>query len=162
MILKTYYPPPASPAPKTSRIIQPDDTMGVHRDGDTSPQGRPRASEEEQKMVVDGTSSTDEGGDFISQTEVEVGTVNEATQLADRHFELTILRQQGTAAKSTDWGGDDPIQADFGRNPNTATKAQVAGCEEATIGKHRQGTASTDKNKQYDPGGTGDDPFIFA
>ena len=34
--------------------------MRVHRDGETSPQERPRASEEEEKMVVDDTSSTDE------------------------------------------------------------------------------------------------------
>ena len=110
-------------------------------------------------MVVSGTPSTNEGGDSISQT--EVGTDNEPLQLADRHFELVIFRrQQGTTAKRTDWGGDYPIQADFGGNPNTATTAEVAAREEAAIGQHRQGIASTDKNKQYDPGGTGDDPFI--
>ena len=101
-------------------------------------------------------------GRFYFQTEVEVGTVNEATQLADRHFELTILRQQWTAAKTTIWGGDKPIQADFGGNPNTATTVQVAAHEKAMIGQHRQGTASTDENKEYDPGGTGEDPFISA
>ena len=89
-------------------------------------------------------------------------TVNVATPLADRHFELRILRQQGTAVKNTDWGGDNPIQAAFGGNPNTVTTAQLAAREEATIGKHRQGTASTDENKQHDPGGTGDDPLISA
>ena len=39
-------------------------------------------------------------------------------------------------------------------------KGRVAAREEAAIGKHRQGTASTDENKQYDPGGTGGDPLI--
>ena len=163
MILKTDYPPPASPALKTSRTVQSDDTVGVHRDGENSPQDRPRASEEEENMVVDGTSSTDEGGDFISQTEVEVGTVNEATLLADRHFELTILRQQGTAQQKAQIGGEvTPFKQTSGGNPNTVTTAQVAAREEATIGKHRQGSASTDENNQYDLGGTGDDPLISA
>ena len=49
-------------------------------------------------------------------------------------------------------GGKLPIQADFGGNPNTATTAQVAAREEAAIGQHRQGTTSTDQNKQYDRG----------
>ena len=75
--------------------------MGGHRDSGNSPQERPRASEEEEKVVVDGTSSTDEGGDFSPQT--EVGTDHEPSQLADRHFELVIFRQQqGTTARSTD------------------------------------------------------------
>ena len=112
-------------------------------------------------MVVNGTSSTDEGGDFISQPKVE--TDNEPLRLANRHFELVIFRQQkGTTAKSTDWGGTYPIQEDFAENTNAVTAAQVAAREEAAIGKYRQRTASTDENKQYDPGGTGDDPLISA
>ena len=60
-------------------------------------------------MVANGTPSTDEGGDFISQT--EAGTDNEPLQLANRHFELVILRQQkGTTAKSTDWGETTPFK----------------------------------------------------
>ena len=91
--------------------VQPDDVMG-HRDGENSPQERPRASEEEERVVANGTPSTDEGGDFISQT--EVGTDNELLQLVDRQFELVIFRhQKGMTAKSTDWRGDYPIQADF-------------------------------------------------
>ena len=131
-----------------------------HRDGENSPQERPRASEVKEKVVANGTPSTDEGGGVISQTKVE--TDHEPTQLADRHFELAILRQQGTTAKGTDWGGDYPIQANFRGNPTTATTAQVAAREEAAIGQHRQGTTSTDQNKQYDPGGTGADLFISA
>ena len=107
MTIKTYYHPPARPAPKTSTTVQPDDVMGGHRDGENSPQERPRASEEKENVVVDGTSTTDEGGGFISQTEVE--TDNEPSQLADRHFELAIFRQQ-TTAKSTDWEGDYPFK----------------------------------------------------
>ena len=163
MIIKTYYPPPARPAPKPSRTLQPDDTVGGHRGGENSPQERPRASEGEAKVVVDSTSSRDEGGDFISQAEVGTGTDNEATQLADRHFELVIFRQQqGMTAKSTDWGGDYLIRADFAGKTNTATKARIAACEEAAISQHRQGTASTDENQQYDPGGTGAEPSIYA
>ncbi|CAN0285595.1 unnamed protein product, partial [Ascophyllum nodosum] len=138
--------PTASP-----RIVQPDDVMRGHRDGENSPQERPRASEEKEEVVANGTPSTNEGGNFISQIEAE--TDHEPTQLADRHSELAILRQQGTTAKNTDWGGDYPIQVDFVENTNNAfTAARVAAHEEAAIGKHRQGTASTDDNKQYDPG----------
>ena len=154
MILKTRY---HLPAPTTSpRTVQPDYVMRGHRDGDNSPQKRPRASEENEEVVVNGIPSTDEGGDFISQTKVD--TNHEPSKLADRQ-ELVIFRQQKrTPAKSTDWGGDYPIQADFAENTNTVTAARVAAREEAAIGKHRQGTASTDENKQYDPGGTGDNP----
>ncbi|CAM9364144.1 unnamed protein product [Ascophyllum nodosum] len=151
MIMKTHYDlPPPTTSPRT---VHPDDVMRGHRDGKNSPQERPRASEEKEEVAVNGTPSTDEGGDFISHIEVE--TDQEPTQLADRHSELAILRQQGTTAKSTDWGGDCPIQADFVENTNNAvTATRVAAHEEAAIGKHRQGTASTDENKQYDPGGT--------
>ena len=129
MILKTYYTSPASPVPKTSRTMQPDDMMGVYRDGETSPQERPRASEEEENMVVDGTSSTDEGGYRIFQTKVE--TNNEPLQLADRHFELTIHRQQGTAAKNTDWGRDNPFKQTCGRHEysySSMSHRQRGGC----------------------------------
>ena len=157
MILETRYnlPPPTT----LPRTVQPDDVMRGHQDGENRPQERPRASEEKEEVVVNGTPSMDEGGDFISQ--IEVKTDHEPTQLADRHSKLAILRQQRTTAKSTDWGGDYPIQADFAENTNyTVTAARVAAREEAAIGKHRQGTASTDENKQYDPGGTGGDPLI--
>ena len=101
MILKTHYHFPARPAPTTSPTVQPDDVMGRHRDEEHNPQERPRASEEEEKVVADGTSSTDEGGDFISQT--EVGVDHEPPQVAARHFKLAMFRQhQGTTAKSTD------------------------------------------------------------
>ena len=159
MIIKTHYQLPARPVPKTSITVQSDNTMGGHRDGENSPQERPRASEEEEKVIANGTPST-EGGAFISRP--EVGTDNEATQLADRHFELAILWQQATTAKNTVRGGDYPIQADFGGNPNTATTAQDAAREEAAIGQHRQGKTSTDENKQYDRGRRTADPFISA
>ena len=158
MILKTRY---NLPLPTTSpRTVQTDDVMRGHRDGKNSPQERPRASEEKEEVVVNGTPSTDEGGDFISQTKVE--TDHESSKLTDRQ-ELVIFREQkGTTAKSTDWGVDYPIQADFAENTNAVTAARVAAREEVAIDKQRQGTASTDENKQYDPGGTGDDPVISA
>ena len=43
-------------------------------------------------MAANDTPSTDEGGDFISQTEVR--TDNEPLQRADCHLELVIYRQQ--------------------------------------------------------------------
>ena len=158
MVLETSY---HLPAPTTSpRAVQPYGVRG-HRDGENSPQKRPRASEEKEKVIANSTPSTDEGGYFISQTKVEID--NEPLQLADRHFGLVIFRQQkGTTAKSTDWGGDYLIQADFAENTNAVTAARVAAREEAAISTHRQGTASTDENKQYDPGETGDDPLISA
>ena len=150
MILKTRC---HLPAPTTSpRAVQSDDVMRGHGNGENSPRERPRASEEKQEVVANGTPSTDEGGYFISQTKVE--TDNEPLQLADRHFELVIFRQQkGTTVKSTDWGVDYPIQADFAENTNAVTAARVAAHEEAAIGQHRQGTASTDKTNSITPAG---------
>ena len=66
MILKTYIHLPARQALITSPAVQPDDMMGRHRDGEHNPLERPRASEEEENVVVDGISSTDNGGDFVS------------------------------------------------------------------------------------------------
>ena len=142
--------------------MQFDDTMGGQRDGENSPQERPRDSEEEEKVVANCTPSTDEGGGFISQTEVEMD--HKPSQSADRHSELVIFRQQqGKKTKSTDWGEDYPIQAGFAGNTNTVTAARVAAREEAAIGQHRQGTASTDENKQqYDRGRRTADQFISA
>ena len=97
---------------------------------------RPQASEEDENVVTDGTSSTDQGGDFAFR--IEVGMDHEASQVAARHFELAMFRQQGTTATSTDWGGDYPIQADFGGNP-TATAARVAAREEAAISRQQRG-----------------------
>ena len=71
------------------RTVQTDDVMGGHRDGQNSPQERPQASKEKEEVVANDPLSTNEGGDFISQTKVE--TDNEP--LADRHFELVIFRQ---------------------------------------------------------------------
>ena len=109
IILKTHYHLPLRhPALTTSpTTVKPDDMTVGHRNGENSPQERPRASKEEEKVVANATPSTGEMGDFISQTEVE--TDHEPSQLTDRHFELVIFRQQqGTTAKSTDWGGRLP------------------------------------------------------
>ena len=95
MITKTHY---NLPPPTTPRTVHPDDVMRGHRDEENSPQERPQASEEKEEVVVNGTPSTNEGGDFISQIEVE--TDQEPTQLADRHSELAILRQKGTVSPS--------------------------------------------------------------
>ena len=158
MIMKAHY--NLSP-PTTPRTVHPDDVMRGHRDGENSPQERPQASEEKEDVVVNGTPSTNEGEDSISQTKVEAD--HEPLQLADRHFKLVIFRQQkGTTTKSTYWGGDYPIQADFVGNTNAVTAARVAAHEEAAICKHRQETASIDENKQFDPGGTSNDPLISA
>ena len=89
--------------------MKPDDVVRRHGHGDNSPQKRPRASEEKEEVVGNGTPSTDEGRYFIFQTKVE--TDNEPLQLADRYFELVTFRQQkGTTAKSTDWGETTPFK----------------------------------------------------
>ena len=78
----------------------------------------------------------------------------ETSQVAARHFELAIFRQQqGATAKSTDRGGYYPIQADFGGNPKATTAQQVSACEDTVIDWHQRGTTSTDQNKQFHPGG---------
>ena len=78
----------------------------------------------------------------------------EASQVAARHFELAMFRhQQGTIAKSTDRGGDYPIQVDFVGNPKKITTARVAAREETAIGRHQRGTRSTEQSKEFDPGG---------
>ena len=90
-MFKTYYHLPARQVPIPSPAVQPDDMMGRHRDGEHNPLERPRASHEEEKVVADGTSSTDKGGYCVSQTEVRMN--HEASQVAARHFELAMFRQ---------------------------------------------------------------------
>ena len=102
MILKTRY---SLPAPTTSpRTVHPDDVMRGHPDGGNSPQERPQAPEEKEEVVVNGTPSTDEGGDSISQTKVE--TDHEPLHLADRHFKLMIFRQQKVTTARAQIGGE--------------------------------------------------------
>ena len=78
MTLKTYYHLPAHQAPvypqqqkipprpqeeqlKTSLVVQPDDLMGRHLDGEHNSLERQQVSEDEEKVVADGTLSTDQG-----------------------------------------------------------------------------------------------------
>ena len=78
----------------------------------------------------------------------------ETSHVAARHFELAMFRQQrGTTARSTDRRRDYPIQADFGRNPKTATTVRVATREEAAISRQQRGATPTEQSKQFDPGG---------
>ena len=109
MILKMYYHLPAHQAPVISPAVQPDDMMGRHRDGEHNPLERPQASEEKENVVAGGTSSTDQGGDFVFQT--EVGRDHETPQVTARHFALPIDRQQreGTT-RSTEKGGATPLK----------------------------------------------------
>ena len=71
--------------------MQPDDMMGRHRDRKHNPLERPQVSEDEEKVVADGTSSIDQRGNFVF--EIEVGINHEAPQIAARHFELAMFRQ---------------------------------------------------------------------
>jgi hypothetical protein len=158
MILKTRY---QLPAPTTSpRVMQPDDQMRGHREGENSPKERPQASEEKEEVVVHGIPSTDAEGDFISPTKVE--TDHEPSKLADRQKVVIFRQQKGRSAKSTDWGGDNLIQADYAENMNTPTAVRVAACEEDAIGQQRKATTSTDENKQYDRGRRTEETLISA
>ena len=111
--------------------MQPDDVMRGHRDGENSPQERPRASEEKEEVVANGTPSTDEGGDFISQTKVE--TDHELSKLVDRH-ELVIFRQQqGTTAKKFRLGGRLPhssrIRGEHECSYSSTSRRPRGGCD---------------------------------
>ena len=107
-------------------------------------------------MVVNVTPNTDEG---------EILFLKSSSRRTTNQYNSPIVipnwRYFGNKGQRTDWGGEYPIHANFVENTNNAA-ARVAAHEEAAIGKHRQGTASTDENKQYDPGGTGDNPLISA
>ena len=55
---------------ETSLAVQPDDMTGKRRDGEQHPPARAQVSEEEDKVVADGISHLDQGGDFFIQAEV--------------------------------------------------------------------------------------------
>ena len=85
---------------ETSLEVQPDGITGKNRDGEHNPLDRPQVSNNEDKVVVDGTPNADQGGDFVFQA--EVGMNLETSQAAARNFELEMSRQQqGAAAKIT-------------------------------------------------------------
>ena len=91
----------------TSFEVQPDDMVERHGDGEHNPLERPRASKEDDNMAADGTLQVDQEGDFVFLTEVRMDL--ETSQVAARHFELAIFRQQqGTISRCKDRGGDYP------------------------------------------------------
>ena len=106
---------------ETSLAVQPDDMTSKHRDGEQNPLERPQVSENEDKVVADGTSHADQGEIFVFQAEVRMNL--ETSQVAARRFvRQPIVRQQREAtSRSTDRGGNYPIQADFGGKSETAT-----------------------------------------
>ena len=151
MILKAYYQAPVCSQQQeipscsqeeqleTSLGVQPDDIIvGRYRDVKHNPLERPQASEEEDKMIANDPSHVDQGEDFVFQT--EVGMNLEASQVAARHFELAMFRQQQeTTAKSIDREGDHPVQGDFAGNLKTATTAQVAAREDTALSRQQRG-----------------------
>ena len=137
----------------TSLEVQADDLTGKHRDVERNPLERPQVSEDEDKVVADGTSHADQGGDFVFQT--EVGMDLEISQITARHFELAMFRQlQGTTAKIIDsevdyltvfkqiFGGTRKQQQH--KSPLART-LRSAGTSERTL---------TKQNKQLDPAGS--------
>ena len=106
IILKTYYQAPVRPQQqqeisscsqeehlKTSIKVQLDDRTGKHRDREHNPLERQQVSEKEKKLVGDGTSHADQGGEFVFQTEVR-SNFGTTSQVATRHLELATFRQQ--------------------------------------------------------------------
>ena len=131
--------------------VQPDDMTGKHRDREHNPLEQPQVSGDEDKVVAGGTSHAGQGKKIIFQT--EVGMDLETSQVVARHVvKLAMFQQQGTISKSTDRGGNYPLQADFRGNPITTT-ARVAAHAEAAIGRQQRGTTSTEQSKQFDPRG---------
>ena len=55
---------------ETSLAVQPNDMTGKHRDGEQNPLERAQVSEDEVKVVADGTSHADQGEMFFFQAEV--------------------------------------------------------------------------------------------
>ena len=118
---------------------------GKHRDGKHNPLERPQTSEEEDKVVEDGTSHA---GQQDSLFQADVRKDPEIPQVIVRHFvRLPIDRQQReVTARSTARGRDYHIQADFGGNPNKTTTSRVIARKEAEIGRHQRGLMSTEQN----------------
>ena len=57
-------------------------------------------------------------------------------------------------ARSTDNGGNYPIHANFEGNPKTTPQVTVRQTVRLPIGRQQRGTTSTEKNEQFDPGGS--------
>ena len=108
MILKTRY---NLPAPTTSpRTVQPDGVMRGHRDGESSPQERPRASEEKEEVVVNVTPSTDEGEIFFFRNRGRDGPRTNTTRRSSfRTGDTSATRDEAqiggenTPFKKTSW-----------------------------------------------------------
>ena len=149
MIIKTYYRASVLPQQqemssrsqeehlKTSLELQPDDITGNHRGGEHNPL----------EMVVDGTSSTDQGEYFVFQT--EVGMNLETLQVAARHFALPIDRQRReVTTTSTERGETTPLKQTSGgtrrkrqqHESPPARRLQSAGISE---GRHRLSRTSS-------------------
>ena len=104
---------------------------GKHRDGEQNPLERAQFSEDEDKVVADGTSHADQGK---KKNQAKVGMDLGTSQVTGRHFVRlpTDRQQRGATARSTDRGGEYPIQADFGGkigNSNNSTSHYSPGCE---------------------------------
>ena len=76
---------------ETSLKVQSGGMTGKHRGGEHNPLERPQASEEEDKVVVDGSSHASQG-DLLFRA--DVGKDSETAQVTARHFvRLPIDRQ---------------------------------------------------------------------
>ena len=129
MIIKTYCPLLARQAPvhpqqqeisscsqekqlEPSLQVQPDDMTGKHRDREHNPLERPKYSEEEDKVVADGTSHAGQENAFFQAV---VGKAETPQATASHFVKLPFERQQReVTTRSTERGADYPIQAGFG------------------------------------------------
>ena len=67
--------------------VQPDGITGKYRDGEQNPLEQAQVSEDEDKVVADGTPQADQGERFFFQAEADV--VLETSRVAARHFRGT-------------------------------------------------------------------------
>ena len=150
MILKTYYHLPAHQALVTSLVVQLNDIMGLHRDGEHNPLERSRASEEKEKVVADGTSSIDQEGDFFSKSRLGWTTRHQTSPVAISNWRCFVIIK-GQQRKAQIGGETNSFKYTSRETPKIATAARVAAREEAAISRHQRGASSTEQNKQFEP-----------
>ena len=101
---------------ETLLAVQSDDMTGKHRDGEQNPLERAQVSEDEDKVVADGTLRADQGETSFFQAKVRMDL--ETSQAAGRHFmRLPIDRQQRAAtSRSRDRGETAPFKETSARS----------------------------------------------
>ena len=101
---------------ETLLAVQPDDMTGKHRNGEQNPLERAQSSEDEDKMVADGTPHVNQKSNFVFQAEVWIDL--EPSQVDGRHFERLPVGHPYSRRLRRDIG-----------NSNNSTDHRSSGCE---------------------------------